>query len=82
MIAALTGFAMCNWVRQSGNDGSLEAQQLVERHADPADRRVVRVRLSDKGKTYIDRINEARLHLFVGLAEHLGRKKACSSPRR
>jgi DNA-binding transcriptional ArsR family regulator len=28
---------------------SLEAQELVERHADPADRRVVRIRLSDKG---------------------------------
>ncbi|MGE6226608.1 MarR family winged helix-turn-helix transcriptional regulator [Paenibacillus chitinolyticus] len=51
---------------------SLEAQELVERHADPADRRVVRIRLSDKGKKYIRHINEARLHMFVGLVEHLG----------
>ncbi|WP_135554329.1 MarR family winged helix-turn-helix transcriptional regulator [Paenibacillus cymbidii] len=51
---------------------SLEAQELVERHADSADRRVVRIRLTDKGKTYIQRINEARLTMFVDLVNHLG----------
>ncbi|RKN66046.1 MarR family winged helix-turn-helix transcriptional regulator [Paenibacillus ginsengarvi] len=55
---------------------SLEAQQLVERHADPADRRVVRVRLSDKGKAYIERINEARLQMFAGLVAHLGEQES------
>ena len=55
---------------------SLEAQELVERHADPADRRVVRIRLSDKGKAYIQRINEARLSMFVGLVEHLGEEES------
>ncbi|MFE5321857.1 MarR family winged helix-turn-helix transcriptional regulator [Paenibacillus sp. NPDC056579] len=51
---------------------SLEIQGLVERHADAVDRRVVRIRLTDKGKKYIQRINEARLNMFVGLVEHLG----------
>lgn len=51
---------------------SLEAQELVERHADPSDRRIVRIKLSDKGKKYIQRINEARLNMFVGLVKHLG----------
>ncbi|MFC3773408.1 MarR family winged helix-turn-helix transcriptional regulator [Paenibacillus sp. GCM10012303] len=51
---------------------SLEAQELVERQADPADRRVVRILLTDKGKAYIQRINEARLQMFVGLVKHLG----------
>jgi DNA-binding MarR family transcriptional regulator len=55
---------------------SLEAQELVERHADPADRRVVRIRLSDKGKEYIQRINEARLTMFVGLVKHLGEEES------
>ncbi|MDF2720699.1 MAG: transcriptional regulator [Paenibacillus sp.] len=55
---------------------SLEAQKLVERHADPADRRIVRIRLSDQGKTYIQRINEARLQTFVGLVQHLGEEES------
>ncbi|KQL43999.1 MarR family transcriptional regulator [Brevibacillus choshinensis] len=55
---------------------SLEAQELVERHADPADRRVVRIQLSDKGKKYIQRINEARLNMFVDLVNHLGEEES------
>jgi DNA-binding MarR family transcriptional regulator len=55
---------------------SLEAQELVERHADPADRRVVRIQLSDKGKKYIQRINEARLNMFVDLVKHLGEEES------
>ncbi|RAV23313.1 MarR family winged helix-turn-helix transcriptional regulator [Paenibacillus contaminans] len=55
---------------------SLEAQELVERHADPADRRVVRIRLSDKGVQYIQGINEARLNMFVGLVQHLGEEES------
>jgi DNA-binding MarR family transcriptional regulator len=55
---------------------SLEAQELVERHADPADRRVVRIQLSDKGKKYIQRINEARLDLFLDLVMHLGEEES------
>lgn len=55
---------------------SLEVQELVARHADPADRRVVRIKLTDKGKEYIQRINEARLELFVGLVKHLGEEES------
>lgn len=55
---------------------SLEAQELVERHADPTDRRVVRIQLTDKGKTYIQRINEARLNMFVDLVNHLGEEES------
>ncbi|GED73072.1 transcriptional regulator [Brevibacillus reuszeri] len=55
---------------------SLEAQELVERHADPADRRVVRIQLSDNGKKYIQRINDARLNMFVGLVNHLGEEES------
>lgn len=55
---------------------SLEAQELVERRSDPADRRIVRIQLSDKGKKYIQRINEARLTMFVGLVKHLGEEES------
>lgn len=55
---------------------NLEAQGLVERHADPGDRRIVRIRLTDKGSAYIQRIREARLDMFVGLAEHLGKEES------
>ncbi|PYI53404.1 MarR family winged helix-turn-helix transcriptional regulator [Paenibacillus flagellatus] len=55
---------------------SLEAQELVQRHADPADRRIVRIRLSDKGKAYIRLIHEARLAMFVGLVQHLGEEES------
>ena len=51
---------------------SLEAQGLIERLYDPSDRRIVRVRLSGKGEKYLQRINEARLEMFIGLANHLG----------
>jgi DNA-binding MarR family transcriptional regulator len=55
---------------------SLEAQGLVERHADPSDRRIVRIRLTEHGKHQIQRINEARLQMFVGLVEHLGKEES------
>jgi DNA-binding MarR family transcriptional regulator len=51
---------------------SLEEQGLVERRADPSDRRIVRVRLTDAGKAMIGRIHEHRLRLFAGLVDHLG----------
>lgn len=51
---------------------SLEEQGLVERRADPSDRRIVRVRLTDAGRAMIGRIQEHRLRLFAGLVDHLG----------
>jgi len=55
---------------------SLEEQELVKRRADPTDRRVVRIQLTDKGKTYIQSINEARLNMFVDLVNHLGERES------
>lgn len=55
---------------------SLEAQGLVERRYDRGDRRVVRVRPTEKGSRYIQRVNEARLKLFVGLVKHLGEEES------
>jgi len=51
---------------------SLEAQGLVERLADPGDRRVVRIRLTDEGNQFVRRIEEGRLQMFVELVSHLG----------
>jgi len=55
---------------------SLETQGLVERLADPDDRRVVRIRLTDSGKQYVQRINDARLQMFVELVAHLGEEES------
>jgi len=55
---------------------SLEAQGLVERHVDPADRRVVRVRLTEKGEKLIQRVKEARLKMYVGLVKYLGEEES------
>jgi DNA-binding MarR family transcriptional regulator len=55
---------------------SLEAQGLIERRPDPSDRRIVRIRLSEKGEQMIDHLKEARLAMFVDLAKHLGKEKS------
>jgi DNA-binding MarR family transcriptional regulator len=41
--------------------GRLAERGLVERIADPTDRRIVRVRLTDQGRGLLDEIEEARL---------------------
>lgn len=50
----------------------LEEQGFVERFADAVDRRVVRIRLTGKGRQFVQRMQRARLELFAGLADHLG----------
>ena len=55
---------------------SLEAQGLVERLADPGDRRVVRIRLTEEGNHFFQRMEEGRLQLFVELVEHLGEEES------
>jgi len=55
---------------------SLEAQGLVRRQDDPDDRRVVRIRLTEAGNQYIQRIDEARLQMFVELVKHLGEEES------
>lgn len=55
---------------------SLEAQGLVERQLDPVDRRVVRIRLTEKGRLYIQRIQAVRFKMFMDLAEYLGEEES------
>ncbi|MET3291046.1 UNVERIFIED_CONTAM: DNA-binding MarR family transcriptional regulator [Brevibacillus sp. OAP136] len=76
MVSEISGKLNVSSPTVTQHINSLEAQELVERHADPADRRVVRIQLSDKGKKYIQRINEARLKMFVGLVNHLGEEES------
>jgi DNA-binding MarR family transcriptional regulator len=76
MISEISGKLNVTSPTVTQHINSLEAQELVERHADPSDRRVVRFKLSDKGKNYIERINEARLNMFVGLVNLLGEEES------
>jgi DNA-binding MarR family transcriptional regulator len=76
MISEISGKLNVTSPTVTQHINSLEVQELVIRHADPNDRRIVRIQLSDKGKKYIQLINEARLHIFVGLVKHLGEKES------
>ena len=55
---------------------NLEMQGLVERTMDKEDRRVVRVRLTDKGLVVVVDASEAFLARFNGLAEYLGEEQS------
>ena len=55
---------------------SLEAEGYVERLADPNDRRVVRIRLTEEGHQLLQRMEEGRLQMFVELVNHLGRAES------
>jgi DNA-binding MarR family transcriptional regulator len=50
----------------------LEAQGLVERHIDPADRRAVCIRLTEKGEQVTQKAADAFIANLNGLVEHLG----------
>jgi DNA-binding MarR family transcriptional regulator len=50
----------------------LEANRLVERHTDPADRRVVGIALTEQGEYVARRAEEIFLRTFQGLADYLG----------
>ena len=49
----------------------LVARQLVERHADPDDRRALRVALTEKGRALADRAVETHLAVEQGLLHNL-----------
>lgn len=51
---------------------SLEAQGLVERSIDTKDRRVVRVRTTEKGERILEKAARALHGMFEGLIEYLG----------
>ncbi|WP_340397508.1 MarR family transcriptional regulator [Paenibacillus sp. FSL E2-0202] len=53
---------------------SLEAKQMVERRADPSDRRVVRVKLTESGKELTRKAEHYRDVMLDKLVQHLGEK--------
>ena len=55
---------------------SLEEKGLVSRSIDPADRRSVRVVLTDRGGVVIQEASERFFSLHSGLVEHLGKEKS------
>jgi len=54
----------------------LEANGLVERHIDPADRRSVDVRLTEKGEMVVQRAWEVFSTSLHGLIEYLGEEQS------
>lgn len=51
---------------------SLEEGGFVERSADPSDRRAVRIRLTEKGESALNRAMASFFTAFDGLVEYLG----------
>lgn len=54
----------------------LEASDLVERHTDPTDRRVVRIGLTAKGEDVVKKAGDAFSASFSGLVEYLGEEQS------
>lgn len=54
----------------------LEASGYVERTMDKDDRRAVRVKLSEKGETVINKASDHFTASFIGLADYLGDEKS------
>lgn len=55
---------------------SLEANELIERHIDPKDRRVVGVKLTRKGEMVVQQAKEAFFASIRGLVEFLGEEQS------
>ncbi len=51
---------------------ALEKKKWIERTPDEADRRVVRIRLSEEGRDVILQARKATIHSFRGLVDYLG----------
>ncbi len=54
----------------------LEAHGFIERHLDPLDRRVVDIKLSEKGETFTRQAMEAFTSSVDGLVEYLGEEQS------
>lgn len=54
----------------------LEENGYVERTMDKADRRAVRVKLTEKGAAIMEKAHKQFAALFIGLAEYLGEEKS------
>ena len=55
---------------------SLQRKGFIEKQADEKDKRVVRISLSEKGKTHAKQGSEEFYKIFDGLADHLGTEKS------
>ncbi|WP_211747330.1 MarR family transcriptional regulator [Paenibacillus sp. Marseille-Q4541] len=53
---------------------SLEEEGLVERKVDPEDRRVVRIRITEKGQQVLREVHREMMNTMHGLVEFLGEK--------
>lgn len=53
----------------------LEARGLLERRLDPADRRVVRIRLSEQGQSLTEEAEQRMFEAMGGLVAHLGEER-------
>jgi len=54
----------------------LETNGFVERTMDPEDRRVVRIKLTDKGSSTVDKATDSFFDSFNGLVEYLGEEES------
>lgn len=53
----------------------LEKEELVERRIDPDDRRVIRVRMTAKGRSIVGKYRKKLLDLSTGIVESVGPEK-------
>lgn len=51
---------------------SMQERELIERMKDPADGRIVRIVLTEKGRKAAEEVDRNFRSMFVGLARHLG----------
>ncbi|WP_317965894.1 MarR family winged helix-turn-helix transcriptional regulator [Paenibacillus sp. CCS19] len=54
----------------------LEARGLLERHRDPADRRAVRIRLTEQGEAVMNRNHTVMLNTIGSVVAHLGEARS------
>jgi DNA-binding MarR family transcriptional regulator len=54
----------------------LEANNLVERHSDPADRRTIGISLTEKGNSVAQKASDSFSELLHGVIEYLGEEQS------
>jgi DNA-binding MarR family transcriptional regulator len=55
---------------------SLEQKNMLERSMDTNDRRIIRIRLKDAGRKFIEENKQQMVSRIKGLVEHLGEEKS------
>lgn len=56
----------------------LEQKELIERTTDTSDRRIVRIKMTDAGRLFINRRNHCMVQHVEGLVNYLGKKKSAA----